>query len=89
MVCVYTPKQANTVPNNKINVLLFQVYQSEVAPPAGYYQQNIQAPPPRQGSPGQPMQTMQPVRQPSHPAQTSSARKRTAAIPIKSPQTEV
>jgi hypothetical protein len=67
----------------------FKVYQSEVAPPAGYYQQNIPAPP-RQGSPGQPMQPVQQVLVPQGQlAQTGSARKRTAAIPIKSPQTEV
>lgn len=66
-----------------------KVFPSEVAAPAGYYQQNMPAPP-RQGSPGQPIQPMQPVQQVlMEPAQTSSARKRTAAIPIKSPEVEV
>ena len=86
---VFPPHQFQMMPN--LPFIPQQVYQPEVAPPAGYYQQNIPAPP-RQGSPGQPIQTMPPV-QPvllpqAQPAQTSSGRKRTAAIPIKSPQNE-
>lgn len=65
-----------------------KVYPADLPPPPGYYQPNIPAPP-RQGSP-QSIPTMQPPHQVLvQPGQTSAGRKRTSAIPIKSPQTEV